>query len=316
MANFGTDQVRQLYVVTSKGSVFNAQTPAGAIGVKKGLEDLFFNYQTPNGDNALPTTVRTDLIPKKNIEFVAATPAKKILTKKIDVSPNMDHTPIGGQTYLVRATFYGLGIGGNNCQYIKELGAYTAKKGDTIVKVMDGLNALILKNLAREPYPIIEYTYDTGVLKFNSIARPFVRGKKSGEPIDFSISILPVYDNGVEDTWATVSAPAVNPAKSLVNGRLVADMEWFYLGERGDTKRGYGYPNNFDAIYLADPTKEYDFIDIHYFYAGDAEDVQKSKKYITLAIAKDSTYTATALIADMKTAGFTFDVDKITAPAG
>ena len=55
--------------------------------------------------------------------------------------------------------------------------------------------------------------------------------------------------------------------------------------------------------------KKYNFIDIHYFYAGDAEDIQKSKKYITLAIPTDGAYNADDLVTDLTTAGVTV-VDK------
>ena len=80
-------------------------------------------------------------------------------------------------------------------------------------------------------------------------------------------------------------------------------MEWFYIGERADQFRGMGYPDNFETIYLANPSKKYNFIDIHYFYAGDAEDIQKSKKYITLAIPTDGAYSAADLVTDLLAAG-------------
>ena len=90
---------------------------------------------------------------------------------------------------------------------------------------------------------------------------------------------------------------------------MVADMEWFYIGERADQFRGVGYPDNFETKYLANPSKAYDFIDIQYYYSGDAEDVQRSKKMITLAIPTDAmvdsdTLTET-LIADISSAGVT-----------
>lgn len=49
-----------------------------------------------------------------------------------------------------------------------------------------------------------------------------------------------------------------------------------------------GYPNNFDTTYLADPTDSYEFINIDFFYAGNAEDVQKSPKTLTIASATSS----------------------------
>ena len=89
-------------------------------------------------------------------------------------------------------------------------------------------------------------------------------------------------------------------------------MEWFYIGERADQFRGMGYPDNFETIYLANPSKRYNFIDIHYFYAGNEEDIQKSKKYITLAIPTDGAYTAANLVTDLTAAGIPV-VNKIPA---
>lgn len=78
-------------------------------------------------------------------------------------------------------------------------------------------------------------------------------------------------------------------------------MEWFFLGERADQYRD-SFPDNFETTYLADPSKLYEFVDIAYHYAGDAEDVQKSKKHITLAVPKDGDYTISALITDIESA--------------
>ena len=109
--------------------------------------------------------------------------------------------------------------------------------------------------------------------------------------------------------WGTVTDDTANGSVTINNGKRVADMEWFYIGERADQFRGVGYPDNFETKYLANPSKTYDFIDIQYYYSGDAEDVQRSKKMITLAIPTDAmvdsdTLTET-LIADISLAGVT-----------
>ena len=48
-----------------------------------------------------------------------------------------------------------------------------------------------------------------------------------------------------------------------------------------ETNRG-SWPNNFDTEYLVDPTSAYDVMDIQYFYSGDAEDIERSPKTLTI----------------------------------
>jgi hypothetical protein len=65
-------------------------------------------------------------------------------------------------------------------------------------------------------------------------------------------------------------------------------MEWFFIGERADKYRGMGYPDNFETKYLANPSKNYTFLDISYGYVGDEEDVQRTPKVLTLAVEEAS----------------------------
>ena len=63
-------------------------------------------------------------------------------------------------------------------------------------------------------------------------------------------------------------------------------MEYFYLGERTVQDRMWSYPHNFDMVYVSNPplkTNHYGFVDAEFYYTGDAEDIQRSKKQITFA---------------------------------
>jgi len=108
----------------------------------------------------------------------------------------------------------------------------------------------------------------------------------------------------VEDTTAS----NVGTDNVITNGRMTADMEWFYIGERADIFRGMGYPDNFTTKYLADPYKEYNFIDICYYYAGNNEDIQKSQKFITLAVPTDSPYSAAGIVSDLNSMGIPVEI--------
>ena len=306
MANFSQDQVRQLYVVLSKATKFDNTTPSGALKVNKSNEDVWFNYQTPNGDNGKSATVRTDLIPIKNIEYAVASPAVSRPLKRqvvsLDTSLNWG-SPVVGQEYMLRFTFYNLGIGGPENQYIKNGGAYKVKIGDTAATIMQALKALADKNFSREPYPYVTVTLDGDTLVIEEVPQPWVLGKRQAAQVYFQVQVVPITLDGSLYPWGIVTDTTSTNTNVVTNGKTVADMEWFYIGERADQFRGMGYPDNFETIYLANPSKKYNFIDIHYFYAGDAEDIQKSKKYITLAIPTDGAYSAADLVTDLLAAG-------------
>jgi hypothetical protein len=148
----------------------------------------------------------------------------------------------------------------------------------------------------------------TGIV-IEEVPQPWVLGKRQADQIRFSVHTVPINVDGSPVPWGTVTDDTANSSVTINNGKMVADMEWFYIGERADQFRGVGYPDNFETKYLANPSKAYDFIDIQYYYSGDAEDVQRSKKMITLAIPTDAevgsdTLTET-LIADITSAGVT-----------
>ena len=80
--------------------------------------------------------------------------------------------------------------------------------------------------------------------------------------------------------------------------QLLADLEYFCMGARGDHYRMMGYPNVIKTKYLVDPDSKYDTLDIHYAFIDSNESVQKSEKDITLVCVNDGSHTAMkALIA-------------------
>lgn len=114
--------------------------------------------------------------------------------------------------------------------------------------------------------------------------QPWILGTMRVAYLNFTAQPTTVYD-GVEDRiWGVVTE--LTPTTSLKNGKMIADMEYFYMGERGDQYRNMGWPNIIKTTYLADSTIPYNTIDIHYAYQGPAEDIQKSQKDITLVIPK------------------------------
>lgn len=131
----------------------------------------------------------------------------------------------------------------------------------------------------------------TGIV-IEEVLQPWVRGKRQAAPVNFDTFTLPIKTEDGEQPWGIVTDITKDNVNTVGNGRMVADMEWFYIGERADQFRGYGYPNNFETNYLADASKAYKFINIDFYYSGDVEDVQRSKKTLTIATADDTTLAA------------------------
>ena len=119
--------------------------------------------------------------------------------------------------------------------------------------------------------------------------------------IPFTPQFLSILVEGDDRIWGT--ATKVASTSSVPDGHLIADLEYFCMGARGDIYRGMGYPNIIKTTYLADPEAVYDVLDIHYFSTGSNESVQKSEKTITLVAVDDGSHTAmNALIGAINTA--------------
>ena len=84
--------------------------------------------------------------------------------------------------------------------------------------------------------------------------------------IPFTPQFLSITVDGEDRLWGV--ATVVTPTKTVPDGHLIADLEYFCMGARGDIYRGMGYPNIIHTTYLADPSAVYDVLDIHYFYTG------------------------------------------------
>lgn len=120
---------------------------------------------------------------------------------------------------------------------------------------------------------------DIDSIRISEVEQPWRLGVMAQTPVYFTVNPVPVIVEGDERIWATVTEGTNG---TITNGKKIADLEYFCMGERGDMYRGIGFPNNIVTSYLVDPSKAYYTFDIHYAYVGDNESVQKSEKDITI----------------------------------
>lgn len=278
MATFSENQVRHLYVAKALGS-----TNAGDIAVTANSEDLYFKYISPDG------LERTDLIPLANITQATAVRYDKGLRQLAKVQVALDSTvnggaPIPGQEYLLRIKFFEWGSLSMEDQYFKE-GVVRAYSGMTATQFYTAMAASVNLGLARETIPLLTVTSDANGVYLQEIEQPWTLGTKESRPLLFVVGCDTITDTittGSEYTWGVVTKPA--SGVYIANGKVTADMEYFYMGERGDQYRNVGFPDVWKTTYLVDPTLNYNFIEFDYFYQGNGVDVAKSQKHITLVV--------------------------------
>jgi len=295
---FTSDQTRQFYVVTKAmitGDIQEAD-PAGTIALKSTATEhcpyepfATFSYKTPNG-NGGSETVRTDLVPLANIEYVSykANTDLRRPFKRLVLTPDAD--PVVGTEYSLAINFKGSQIARERGFTIYPAG-HNAVTGDTKTTVLTALKDNLDLIISAQDLPI-KATVNADTLVIEEVARTFRRGKTNVSLIDFSVSTV-ASNAGIEYSWATMSNTTASNTAYQVNGPVIANMEWFYLGERMPHGReGRKDDYFFQASYLANPSDEYSTIDISYFYKGNNEDSQHSRKVITLAFLSTATVSA------------------------
>ena len=303
MATFSVNQVRQLYVATAfKTPHVLASDAAGSIAVKNDTAKSHLYFEYKGADNLM----RSDLIDTKNILYAKATDATamahdlKSVTIALDSNVN-GGAPVAGQDYILRLAFKQYVGMSDEDQYFKYgmVHAYAGMDASEFYKV---LAVSLAKNFSREVVPLIKIeiktksattevtpttkvadltgTY-TGVV-ITEVEQPWRLGVMAQTPVYFTVQSVPVTVNGDERYWATLTE---STSGSIGNGKTIADLEYFCMGERGDMYRQVGWPHNIPTTYLVDPAKAYCVFDIHYAYVGSNESVQKSEKTITIVCA-------------------------------
>ena len=305
-----------------------ASDAAGSIAVKNDTakNHLYFEYK--GADNLMRSDLIDikNILYAKATDADDMAHELKAVTVTLDSEVNAG-APVAGQDYILRIVFKQYVGMSDEDQYFKYgmVHAYAGMDADEFYKV---LALSIAKNFSREIVPLIKievhskatkskggfdsngymvvtpttkdngksdttnpyYAADTLVTDIDSIRiteveQPWRLGVMAQTPVYFTVQPVAVMVNSDERIWATVTEGTNG---TIGNGKEIADLEYFCMGERGDMYRGIGFPNNIVTTYLVDPTKTYYTFDIHYAYVGNNESVQKSEKDITI-VCSDKT---------------------------
>ena len=251
----------------------------------------------------------------------------KSVTVALDSNVN-DGSPVAGQDYILRIAFKQYVGMSEEDQYFKYgmVHAYAGMKADEFYKVLAlsiaknfsrevvplikiEVHSAATKNKggfdAKGYMEVTPSTKDTGAtnstnpyydgtsavisdidsIRITEVEQPWRLGIMAQTPVYFTVQPTTVFVNGDDRIWGTVTEGTNG---TVGNGKAIADLEYFCMGERGDIYRGVGFPNNIPTTYLVDPSKTYYTFDIHYAYVGSNETVQKSEKTITI-VGSDKT---------------------------
>lgn len=307
------NQVRQLYVAKALKVDTATLTTAGDIVPKadKAKTTLYFQYMSPAG------IVSSDKIDIANIMYAKATSSDALAHKLVRYSVTLDadvaDAPVAGQNYILRLAFrqyiglseedqyfkYGEVIarsGMTASDFYKKMAISLAKNLENKTESTPLVNIYLIRVAASTDVPVTSATKESDLTAtdYNQIIieeteQPWVLGMMPQAFIPFTPQSLTITVDGEERLWA--KAEVVTPKNTVPDGHLMADLEYFCMGARGDIYRGMGYPNIIKTTYLADPDAIYDTLDIHYFYTGSNESVQKSEKTITLIAVNEGKHT-------------------------
>lgn len=348
MATFSVNQVRQLYVAKELKSPSVISTDkAGAIAVKADntKTHLYFEYMGAGG------LTRSDLIDIKNILSIKASDADSLsydLAKykvTLDTSINAGN-PVGGQDYILNINFKNY-IGISDEDQLTKFGSVRVYSGMTKSDFYKQMALSLVKNFNEITENLINVYLETGgsdpatvagtpTLVTSHTKEETLTGTYTGLVIeeaeqDWILGTLPQVNvnfiilpyvitvDADERIWGVVNKVA--STTSVKDGKKIADLEYFCMGERGDIYRMIGFPNVIRTEYLVDSTLQYNVLDIHYCYTGSNENVQKSEKTLTLVAPKvgDNNSVSNKLMNDIIGAINTatgLNVTKLDASAG
>lgn len=284
---FSTNQNRQFYVVKKIVTAEPAALGEMKVGVltQGDRKQLFFKYFGQGG------LIRTDLIDVASICYARITKKEELQRKlrkaTISLDPNVNGgNPIVGQDYVARILIHNYLAPGDTNVAIKH-GAVHATAGMTPAVFYQKLAKSFEMNFSREPQPLLIFNATATGVEITEVVQPYIVGFLSQEPVNFEVIATTVRFQGDDVIWAkrdedTEKIELEDTDVTVGDGSKIADLEYFCMGERGDQYRDWACtPQRLPVKYMVDPTKEYDVLDMHYFFSDTGVNVHKSEKDIT-----------------------------------
>lgn len=317
MQNFNTNQTRYLYVAGAIDS--NVDTNLDINLVQAASGELFFSYRNADGlltrsdtfdpkkivslkktlGSALAKPLAAHIVAVDTSKVTLANLVGKTLDCIITIHEYVDYDESSTRTFVASV----VGDATNTASaaaFHKDLAIAIAKalpKPDAqypMIKVYSSGTEVTDKTAASA------VTGATAGVVLVEAQQKYVVGKLSGEPIHITVAFRLAEGNMEDIAWGTdtlSTVAAVNTAQSTsispvsISGTYaLADLEYFAAGEKGDYYRGSVWPNDYPFTpAITNFSKVYDVLSIEYYWAGDAENVQKSPRLIQVAAEHNDT---------------------------
>lgn len=297
MAMYSTNQVRNLYVVNAVGDPMAENAVVGTMQIKKTDEgEVYGLYKGAGG------ITRTDLIKVSSIRQAKTNSYDELKRplQKWEVSLAQDvngGAPIAKQEYLLRVIIKEYGSMSPE-SYLTKYGQVYVTPGmaasDFYKKMVQSLNdAFKAYDIQYFKFSLDDNSSATKII-IEEQAQPWVLGLKSSDPIyaDFVTDMVTTND-GEHMQWGVTKRVA--PTSFVKNGHQIADLEYFCMGERGDVYRMVGFPYVRHTDYLVDPSKEYNVLNLHFYYTDEGVFCQASEKEMQLVFPADGDTPATKI---------------------
>lgn len=317
MATFSENAVRHVIVAKANSDVDVIDVKTGKAAVA-GAEKIYIKYKNAEGQD-----VKSDLIAVDKIRFYKAAhytaPKQRTITvkvKKDELTPNTE--------YSLRVMIREVMSGSQEDQMIGIVSVTTSSASDPAAlskEVTDGLAAQLNKMYGKQgqkfnklDWPLliaggetavesVGGTADTLVIKeVPNSEKPWIIGKVQLRSYNFDIYPMPVLTvsptgNTNFENYDWLDVTSADPGYYTKteggtlghgDGKVAADLEYFYHGEIGDFYRMHCYPYNITTKYMVDPAKSYDTVDLAFFYRGEATSPQASEKQLLILCEKDN----------------------------
>ena len=301
---FSVNQSRHIYVAEKLGTTANHVTTLstnGDIAVKsvgagkdKQIYFLLKNLQTGE-------ITKSDFISVDNITRIEPQKASNMATKMRKVEITLDSNlnggaPIVGQDYVLGINFKNFFSSGDASQYYKDAAVHVTSSMTASAFYKAMVNALNLA-FSREdgatatsnPYlsfswkPNATTATQADAIVIEEKEQDWILGTKRQRRILFDVFPGTVYTGGGDVVWGT-QTEITSSLTTVGNGKNIADLEWFCMGERGDQYRYMGYPNYIPTPYSVDASKAYDVLEIHYAFTDSGVNSYRTEKEITIAV--------------------------------
>ena len=324
MAVFSTNQNRHFYVGKLGSTSSHVTTLANPGDIKVAhvgegnAKQIYFEYVNKKGE-----VIKSDYITVKNLDYVKAFKASDMATpltkKKVTLASDVNSgNPVTGQDYVLRIVFRQWLGAGEEHTYIKDASvhataAMTSDKKEFYKEMVKQLNLAFSREIGatKTSNPYLEFSAGTATqedgIYITEKPQEYEIGREAQERVIFDVQPTTIFVGGDDVIWGTVTdtTPAKyvedstsqatpkplipNPAvvvgtNAIGNGPKIAEMEWFYLGERGDQYRYVGWPNVVITEGLADASKQYNVLEFHHAFTDTGVNSYRSEKDITIAV--------------------------------